>query len=444
MNNMTQGNPWKVILRFMAPVLLGNLIQLSYILTDTRLIGTFLGDEALAAVGSITVLPSLFMSFFMGIANGFAITIAQMFGAGKIKKVRSAFAAALALGGIIAVVMILGSMSMLPMFFRILNVPAELSKAASGYTKILLMGLFITMFYDILLASSRAIGDSFTPLCILIVSVVLNILGDILLLGVLHTDVQGAAAATVGAQGMALVLCAVYLLKQYDFFRINKEDFKGIQKQMVKEMLLTGISMGLMNSLINIGSFVLQTAINDLGNSYIVAQTTARKTTDVLMSVFVAMGQTLATYCGQNYGAGKYTRIRSGMKVGTIITCSWCAVVFVIVYLLAPILTEFITGSHDQDMIQAASGYLKVDCILYFLVALIFVLRNSLQGIGDRVTPLISSGIEMVGKIVFTYTLVPALGYTGVILVEPIVWIIMIIPLILKMKKVMRLEQWQN
>ena len=162
------------------------------------------------------------------------------------------------------------------------------------------------------------------------------------------------------------------------------------------------------------------------------------------MSVFVAMGQTLATYCGQNYGAGKYTRIQSGMKVGTIITCSWCAVVFVIVYLLAPILTEFITGSHDQDMIQAASGYLKVDCILYFLVALIFVLRNSLQGIGDRVTPLISSGIEMVGKIVFTYTLVPALGYTGVILVEPIVWIIMIIPLILKMKKVMRLEQWQN
>ena len=210
------------------------------------------------------------------------------------------------------------------------------------------------------------------------------------------------------------------------------------------EMIATGLSMGLMSSLINIGSLILQTAINQLGSSYIVAQTAARKITEALMSVFVAMGQTLATYCGQNYGAGDYRRIKKGMHFGYILTCSWCIAVFGIVCLFSPSMIRMITGSNDMVMIQAAAKYLRIDCILYVLVAVIFVQRNSLQGIGDRITPLISSGIEMAGKIFLTYTLVPLLGYLGVILVEPIVWIIMIIPLIIKMRRILGRKEWQN
>lgn len=444
MNDLTKGTPWKGIIRFMIPVLLGNLLQLTYILADTRIIGTFLGDTALAAVGAITVLPSLFLYFFTGVANGFAIMIAQLYGAEKKEKIRIAFAAELLLGAILSVTLVLIILAVLPFFFRVLNVPDALLPMAASYTRIMIMGMIITLFYNILLASARAIGDSFTPLCILILSVLLNIAGDMLFLGVFHTGVSGAAIATVLAQTIALVVCGIYLLKRYTFFQIRKEDFKKIEGYMVKEMLLTGFSMGMMNSLINIGSFVLQTAINNLGNSFIVAQTTARKITDVLMSIFVAMGQTLTPYCGQNYGAAKYDRIRQGMKAGTVITCAWCVVVIVIVYGFSPFLIRLITGSNDQIMIGAAARYLKFDCLLYFLVAIIFVHRNSLQGIGERVTPLISSGIEMVGKVVLTYTLVPALDYTGVILVEPIVWIVMVIPLILKMKKITRSEQWQN
>ena len=153
------------------------------------------------------------------------------------------------------------------------------------------------------------------------------------------------------------------------------------------------------------------------------------------MAVFVAVGQTLATYCGQNYGAKRYDRIAEGMKVGYKLTCGWCVFVILIVYLWAPWLIRMTTGSEDQLMIQAASRYLRIDTLLYVLVAVIFVLRNSLQGVGDRITPLISSGIEMLGKVILTGTLVPALGYTGVILVEPIVWIVMIVPLIIQMRK---------
>ena len=207
-----------------------------------------------------------------------------------------------------------------------------------------------------------------------------------------------------------------------------------MEKPMMVSMMKSGLSMAFMSSLISIGSFVLQTAINGLGNSYIVAQSAARRITELLMSVFVAVGHTMATYCSQNLGAKRWDRIHAGMKAGYRVTCLWCAAVLIIVYTLAPKLIFLITGSSDQIMIHAASQYLRIDTILYVLVAVIFVQRNSMQGIGDTVTPLISSGIEMVGKVILAFTLVPAMGYSGVILVEPIVWIVMIIPLVLKVR----------
>lgn len=441
MNNMTKGSPAIVISKFMIPVLLGNLLQLTYSIADTRIVGTFLGDEALAAVGSTTVLHSLYLGFFMGMANGFGIILAQLFGGNKMKKLKSAFVAALTLGLVLSVIMIVLTLAMMKPILHFLHVPTPLFSIAKEYITLILAGMIITMLYDVLLASARAVGDSIAPLMILILSVGLNIAGDYILLGMVHTGVKGAAIATVGAQTLALLVCAIYILKRYVFFRIHTEDIKIIDKTMIIDMLKTGFSMGMMSSLINMGSFILQTAINNLGSSYIVAQTAARKVTECLMSIFVAMGHTLATYCGQNFGAGDMERIRKGMRFGYLTTCAWCLLVLVVVYLFAPALIVLITGSQDQIMIEAASRYLRIDSILYVLVAVIFVQRNSLQGVGDRVTPLISSGIEMGGKVILTYTLVPAFAYTGVILVEPIVWIIMIIPLLVKSYKVFGKKQ---
>ena len=435
MKNMTEGSPTRLLVSFCIPILLGNLFQLTYSIADTRIVGSFLGDAALAAVGATTVLSNLYTGFFMGIANGFAIITARHFGAGNMRKLRIAFAAALLMGVLLELALVGLTLLTLQPILHFLNVPEELLPVSGGYIKIILSGMLVTMLYDILLTSARAIGDSVTPLLIMIISVVLNIFGDVLLLGLCRTGVGGAAAATVGAQLIALLVCALYLLKKYRVFRIKSGDFREITPDMIFTMLTTGISMGLMSSLISMGSLILQTAINGLGNSYIVAQSAARRITDVLMSVFVAFGHTMATFTSQNYGAGKYDRIRQGMNVGYLVTCSWCVVVLLIVYPFSPMLVQLITGSQDQVMIAAAARYLRVDSLLYFLVAMIFIERHSLQGVGDRITPLISSGIEMLGKILLTCTLVPVMGYAGVILVEPIVWIAMIIPLIIKVRK---------
>ncbi len=432
-NDMTKGNPSTLIIRFAIPILLGNLLQLTYSLCDTRIVGSFLGESALAAVGSTTVINSLIIGFLNGMANGFAITTAQRFGAKNEKGVRRSFLASLLMGfGISLVLMTVGLLGLKPML-TFLNVPVSLRTVAGSYIRIIIAGMIITMFYDILMAVMRGIGDSVTPLIFLGLSVFLNIGGDILLIVVFHTGVWGAAAATVAAQVIALIICAIVLYRKHHILRIQPGDLSALSRGMLWNMFLTGLSMGLMSSLINLGSLVLQTAINELGEEYIIAQTAARKLTELLMMVFIVIGHTLTTFCGQNYGAGRYDRIRAGMKVGLIYTISWCGIVLVLAYTICPTLLRMITGDVNPVIIEYAARYLRIDTILYFIVAIIFVMRNSLQGIGDRVTPLISSGIEMVGKFILAATLVPRMGYMGVILTEPIVWVVMVIPLVVKM-----------
>lgn len=435
MNDMTIGSPIKIITKFTIPILLGNLLQLAYNVIDMRLVGSFLGDRSLAAVGATAVMYTLFVGFFMGVANGFAVTTARYFGSKNMEKVHVAFVSSIVMGVVLSAGVSLLCLIFLSPIMQFLNVPENVFSESASYIRIIIAGLVVTMIYNVLLASARAIGDSITPLLTLFVSVGLNIFGDILFLGVLHTGVWGAAAATIASQAITAAVCCVYILNKYRFYRFRPADIRRMEQPMMVTMVKTGLSMAFMNSLISIGSFILQTAINDLGNSYIVAQSAARRITEILMSIFVAVGQTMATYCSQNLGADRWDRIHQGMKVGYWITCLWCIIVLVIVYTLAPTLIVLITSSSDAVMIHAADQYLRIDSILYVLVAIIFVQRHSMQGVGDTVTPLVSSGIEMIGKIILAYTLVPALGYFGVILVEPIVWIFMIIPLIWKVRK---------
>ncbi len=435
MKDMTVGSPMKILIYFAVPILLGNLLQLAYTLIDTRIIGVFLGDHALAAVGSTTQLSMLFIGFFIGMANGFSIMTARNFGMKNYEKVRSSFLLSLLMGSGSAVGIAGITLLFLDDILVFINVSGDLICDAREYVRIIIAGMIVTMIYNVFLSSARAIGDSLTPLLTLCVSVGLNIAGDYLMVGVFNTGVWGAAAATVFAQGITLTVCAVYIFRKYSFFRIRKSDLEYIDVSMARGMMASGVSMGLMSSMITIGSLILQTGINGLGNSYIVAQSVARQITNVLMSVFVAVGNAMATYCSQNYGVGDADRVRQGMKAGYWITCSWCIFVLIIVYSAAPLMIQMITGSSDAVMIDAASRYLRIDSVLYVLVAVIFVQRNSLQGVGDKITPLISSGIEMAGKVILTYTLVPLLGYFGVILVEPIVWIVMIVPLIIKVRK---------
>lgn len=436
MKDLTKGRPSILILGFALPIFLANLLQLTYSIVDTRIVGSYLGESTLAAVGATTTLSNLMIQFLMGVSNGFAIITAQKFGAKDYDGVRKSFAMSLKLGCTIALAITIVCLVFLRQILVFLNVSDTLMETAMSYIFVIIAGLLATFLYDACAAALRALGDTLTPLIILLVSVCLNIVGDIFLVVGVKMGVRGAALATVLAQAIAFVICWIYMVKKYEVLRVKGEDFIGdksdADRQMLKNMLSAGMSMGFMSSLINIGSLTLQTAINKLGQDIIVAHTAARKISEIFMIMFTVFGQTMATYCGQNIGAGEVKRVKQGIRLAILYTCIWCTMVLIASYTIGPWLVYLVTGTHNDVVITNATNYLKFDTIFYFVTAVICIVRNAMQGLGEQITPLVSSSLEMIGKIVIAFTLVPMLGYTGVIVAEPIVWFIMVIPLLIK------------
>lgn len=441
MKDLTKGKPSVLILTFALPIFLANLLQLTYSIVDTRIVGTFLGENMLAAVGATTTLSNLIIGFLLGLSNGFAIVTAQKFGAKDIKAVKKSFATAIILGVSTALVLTVAGLVFLHPILKFLNIPDELFKESASYISVIIAGLLATFLYDICAAVLRAIGDTITPLIILAISVALNVAGDIFFVVIVKAGVRGAAVATVLAQLIAFIVCAFYMVKKYDILRLSRTDFKGMESAMVKNMLGGGLSMGFMSSLVNIGSLTLQTAINKLGQDIIVAHTAARKISEIFMVMFTVFGQTMATYCGQNIGAGKVDRVKKGIRLSILYTCIWCTLVIIASYTIGGWLVYLVTGSSNDAVIVNATNYLKFDTIFYYVTAVICIVRNAMQGLGEHITPLISSSLEMIGKIIIAATLVPVMGYTGVIIAEPLVWFIMVIPLIVKIYRMPVLKE---
>lgn len=441
MKDLTKGKPSVLILTFALPIFLANLLQLTYSIVDTRIVGTFLGENMLAAVGATTTLSNLIIGFLLGLSNGFAIVTAQKFGAKDIRAVKKSFATAIILGVSTALVLTVVGLVFLHPILRFLNIPDELFKESASYISVIIAGLLATFLYDICAAVLRAIGDTITPLIILAISVALNVAGDIFFVVIVKAGVRGAAVATVLAQLIAFIVCAFYMVKKYDILRLSRTDFKGMESAMVKNMLGGGLSMGFMSSLVNIGSLTLQTAINKLGQDIIVAHTAARKISEIFMVMFTVFGQTMATYCGQNIGAGKVDRVKKGIRLSILYTCIWCTLVVIASYTIGGWLVYLVTGSSNDAVIVNATNYLKFDTIFYYVTAVICIVRNAMQGLGEHITPLISSSLEMIGKIIIAATLVPVMGYTGVIIAEPLVWFIMVIPLIVKIYRMPVLKE---
>lgn len=432
MKDLTKGKPIRLILLFAVPLFVGQLFQLFYSLADTRIVGQTLGDEALAAVGATTTLSDMLLSFLNGLTNGFAIVIATCFGAKDERQMKKAMGGTILLGSCCAVV--LSGLCLLNMsgLLKLLNISPELFAAARGYIGIVIAGLLAATLYNICAAMLRAIGDSFTPLLFLILAAFLNIAMDYGFILCLHTGVEGAAYATVIAQAVSAFLCFLYMRRKYPQLTLKKEDFKP-DMILYKKLFGAGLSMGFMTSLVGIGTMALQTSINTFGTDIIVAHTAARKISSIYMLPFSVMGTTLATYCGQNLGAGKYSRIRKGIRDTVLVTFVWCAGVIISAYTVAPWLIRTVTATQKKDIIDTASLYLRVNTPFYYVPTVICLFRNSMQGFGDNRTPVISSSLEMIGKVLIALLLAPAIGYYGIIVAEPIVWFIMVIPLVVNM-----------
>lgn len=431
MKDLTVGKPSKLLMEFAIPIFIGNIFQLLYSLVDTRIVGSTLGNDALAAVGATSTINTLIIGFLIGLTNGFAIWVARDFGANDEKSMRMKVAGALKLGILISIVLTIVSVAFLPQILELIHMPEELMEHGIAYIRVILLGMTAAMLYNVCASVLRAMGDTFMPLCFLIFSTLLNIGLDYFFILGLGTGAEGAAYATVISQGFAALMCFIYIWKRYPVLHLSMVDFR-MNQEVTKTLLTSGLSMGFMQSLVFLGTVALQGAINTLGTNTIVAHTGARKITEIYMLPFSVLGITMATYCSQNLGANKVERIRSGLKQVILLAWGWCLVVMIANYTIAPYLIQLVTATKIKEVVETAHLYLKIDTLFYFVPAMISILRNSLQGLGDHKTPIYSSSIELVGKILIAIYLTPKLQYMGIILAEPIVWGLMVIPLIIR------------
>ena len=436
---LTEGTPWKQILLFSIPIFWGNVFQLLYSLVDTKIVGSTLGTEALAAVGSVSTLHTLMTGFLNGLTLGFSLITAMCFGAKNRKRLKKSFAAAISLGVLTTAILVVALMIFLHPVLNLLHVPQAQFEMAYAYISVLIVGLFATLFYNLCANTLRAIGDALTPLIFLIVATVSNIGLDYLFILGFQMGVQGAAYATVLAQLLSVVLCLIRIFRKFPILHIQKVDFR-FDRELIAEMYKSGLSMGLMSCLVGIGTILLQSAINTLGTTVIVAHTAARKVFELVSLPNSVLGSAMATYCGQNYGARRFDRIRQGIRASLIIAAVWAVVVFLICHTIEGKLIQFVASTTNPDVIYWGSTYLKVDMSFIVICGVIDILRNSMQGFGDRVIPVFSSCIELAGKIIFAFVFAPMFAYWGIIWAEPMVWIAMVIPLIVKVVHVLKKE----
>ncbi|MGN0632786.1 MAG: MATE family efflux transporter [Oscillospiraceae bacterium] len=422
MKKLTEGRPIKVIFSFAIPLLFGNLFQLLYNLADTRIVGETLGSGAIAALGATSSINTVVIGFLNGLTNGFALVTARYFGAKDEKSVKKTTAASLILGFATSAALTVISLACLKPLLVSLNTTKEIFDDAYLYISIILAGMTVSMCYNICAAVLRAVGDTVTPLVFLIISTVTNIGLDLLFILGFGCGVEGAAFATLISQLLSVILCVIYIFKKYKFLIPDKAAFR-FSARMAGDMYTTGLSMGLMISLVGIGTVIMQGAINSSGTDTIVSHTASRKISEMFMLPISVFGASAATFTSQNYGAGNMKAVRKGIFSSVLLTWIWSAVVIIVCWIFTPQLVHLVTGISDPSITEVSHKYMMVNTPLYFVLGIVIVFRNSLQGLGAKLSPIISSLLELAGKFAVAFYLAPRLGYFGIMLSEPLVWI---------------------
>lgn len=424
MKNMAQGNVTKLIMAFAIPVLLGNVFQQFYTMADTMMVGQILGVQSLAAMGATASLSSLVIGLCTGVSMGVSIMIAQYYGARDEEGMKKATAGCIQLCMVSVVVIFLAAILLKNPLLHILQTPASIMAMSDSYLTIIIAGLFVTMAYNMMASMMRAIGDSRTPLYFLIIASILNVALDYVFIAIIKLGVAGAGYATVISQLVSVILCFLYMRKKYPMFMVKKEDFH-VEREILRKQLSMGISMGLMNSIVSLGSVILQSAVNSLGEVTIAAHTAARKIVEMFMQPLISIAIADTTFVSQNMGAKKYQRIRQGMKASVLISFIWVAIVILLSFTTIDFFIGFLVNAKQTAVISLAAYYTRISSVFYFILAILFIYRNGLQGLGNGRGPIISSCIEMAVKIAATFALIPFTGYTGVCLAEPIAWSLM-------------------
>ena len=426
--DLLKDNILKALLIFALPILIANIFQQLYNTMDTMIVGNFLGDTSLAAISACGAVYELLIGFALGVGNGLSIVTARSYGAHDEQLIKKSVAGSIVIGiGLTLVIMLISVIFLYPLL-TLLHTPANIIDEAYSYISVVTIFVGVMFAYNLCAGLLRAIGNSVMPLVFLIISSIINVILDLLFITQFQMGVQGAAIATVIAQGISVFLCMIYIYQKTPILIPQKQHF-AFDQELYKELLGQGFSMGFMMSIVSAGTVILQSSINGFGYLIIAGHGTARKLNSFCMMPAGTVGLALSTFVSQNKGANQKQRILDGVKLGNLIACGWGIIITVILFFLAPILVQFISGSTEPTIIDNASLYLRINAPFYAVLGILLNLRNSLQGLGMKIIPLVSSVIECLGKVIFVALFIPILGYFGVIICEPVIWCCMCLQL---------------
>ena len=423
--DLTNGSPIRLILQFAVPTLLGLLFQQLYNLVDTMIVGKLLGAQALAAVGSTGSINFFVIGFCTGVCSGFAIPVAQRVGAGDPSKMRRYVANAAYLSALFALVLTVSTGLGCQGILTLMRTPGDIFDGANAYIFVIFMGIPATFLYNLLAGILRSLGDSRTPVYFLALSSFLNIFLDFALILWFHAGVAGAAIATVVSQAISGLACLFYTVKKYPVLRMSREE-RRLDGRSCKVLCAMGIPMGLQYSITAIGSIILQSAVNVLGSTYVAAVAAGAKLYQLLACPFDAMGATMATYCGQNVGAGRLERLGQGIRACSLLGLGYAVIALgAMILFAAPCTMLFLNPDEPQLalLVELTARYVRTTTAFFFPLALVNIVRFSIQGMGYSVFAILSGVLEMLARTGVGMGLVPVFGFSAVCFASPAAWL---------------------
>lgn len=419
---MTSGSTMKLILGFAVPLLMGMLFQQVYSLVDTIIVGRFLGVSALAAVGATGSINFLIVGFCQGICNGFALPVAQRFGAkdynGLRKYVGNSAVLSIIFGGAITLITVIACRPIL----ELMQTPADIIDLSYHYIVVIFAGIPAIMLYNILSAYLRSLGDSITPVIFLVLSAGLNIGLDLLFIVTFHWGVFGAAFATVLSQAVSGILCLILIIKKFDLLHLKREDWK-LDWGYSRYLLIMGLPMGLQYSITAIGSVILQASVNTLGSTAVASMTAGSKISMFVVCPFDALGSTMATFGGQNVGAGRLDRLGRGLRSAVILGAIYSALILVVLIFFGRDLILLFVSAKEAAVIAQAKQFLVTNAAFYLMLALVNIVRFLIQGMGFSGFAVFAGVFEMVARTLIGLVFVPIFGFTAACSANPLAWI---------------------
>lgn len=425
LTDMTSGSPIRLILAFAIPLFIGNVFQQMYSMVDTMVAGYKLGDGAIAAIGATSSLYSLMINLASGFNSGYAIVVTQRFGAKDEKGLREALAGMFRLDLTVALVMTALSLLFLKPLMGFMNTPDAVMNDAYRYISIICAGMTATIAYNMFASILRAFGNSRTSLYFLIISSVLNIGLDLLLVALLDMGVGGAALATVIAQTVSACLSGFYVFKNYKSFMPSTLRMK-VSRQTFTALFTQGLAMGLMLCVVDLGSVIFQRANNTLGPRVVSAYTAARRIIVIMMQPLGTISTAASTFVGQNWGAGKKERIKEGLRQVLLLEIAWGLISCLVAWIFGGWLVGFTTGTTDGFILDKAALSIRCSLTCFPALGCLFVLRSSMQAMGRKLIPIMSSCLELAVKFFGASVLIPRMGFNGTVITEPVTWLLML------------------